>query len=90
MQRYLDYDLDHITTDHEIPDYKWYVMPIRPISNTEGKYLFGGMSYTLMGMEYGNLSYGYQFAIGAIRENSIKYRALIDGVWNDWKTLSFK
>lgn len=80
-QHMIDSDIGTIATKYNVPDYKVYITSNRPIN--DGNFLFGGGSYSIMGMEYANHQYGYQYAMGSYKS---MYRTLAYGIWQDWKT----
>lgn len=78
----IDSDIGTIATKYNVPDYKVYITSNRPIN--DGNFLFGGGSYSIMGMEYGNHQHGYQYTMGSYKS---MYRTLAYGIWQDWKTI---
>lgn len=78
-----DSEIGNIASLQNISAYCTYIASNRPANDEI--YLFGGGSYTIIGMEYGNSLYGYQMAIGI---GAIKKRDLSNGIWTQWKTVS--
>lgn len=64
-------------------DGKPYLITNNPVS--DNNYIQGGARHTVLGMEYGNKSYGQQtsFSLAGIR-----YRSEFAGVWEDWQCLT--
>lgn len=77
-----DSEIGDIARSKNVGDRQTYITSNAPIDSEN--YLFGGTSYTIIGMEYGDHQYGYQFALGV---KGIKYRNKNQNVWNDWKSL---
>lgn len=82
----LDTEIGTIATNFNVPERITYITTIKPVDDPDKNFLFGGGSYTLIGMEYDKHRYGYQFAIGGGNTPVIKHRALFQGSWQAWKT----
>lgn len=82
MQNLKDNEIGTIATKYGISGYTIYVTSNRPAPSSP--YLFGGGSYTIIGMEYGDHQFGYQCAMGSYKS---MYRTLAYGNWQDWQTV---
>lgn len=79
--RLYDSEIGQIAANYNVPDRQTYIAVNVPKNGDY--YLFGGKSYTIIGMEYNSHQYGYQIAIGDI---GTKERGLTSGTWTDWKS----
>lgn len=77
----LESDLDTLTTTYNISPHWTYIATIRP--KEAESYLFAGLSFTVIGMEY--YGCGYQFAVGM---DDIKIREIVNGTWGEWKQIA--
>lgn len=82
VQNLKDDEIGTIATKYGISGYTVYVTSNRPAPGSP--YLFGGGSYTIIGMEYGDHQFGYQCAMGSYKS---MYRTLAYGNWQRWKTI---
>ena len=82
----LDSEIGTVATNFNIPNRITYITTIYPANDPDKNYLFGGGSYTLIGMEYENHKYGYQFATCGGNLPGTKHRALNKGIWSNWET----
>lgn len=82
----LDSEIGTVATNFNIPNRITYITTICPANDPDKNYLFGGGSYTLIGMEYENHKYGYQFATCGGNLPGTKHRALNKGIWSNWET----
>lgn len=73
--------LDTFAKDKKITAYLTYIATIDPQKSDDGKYLFGGSRWTLIGMEWADYTYGHQFGVG---DGTIKVRRLKNGTWGEW------
>lgn len=81
--------LDTLGVDYDTANLWTYTATIHPSSGlSDGSYLMGGASYSLIGMEYGEHKYGYQMAIGIYHSTGVKIRFLSNGTWSDWYRLT--
>lgn len=86
IQHMLDSEIGTVATNFNIPNRITYITTICPANDPDKNYLFGGGSYTLIGMEYENHKYGYQFATCGGNLPGTKHRALNKGIWSNWET----
>lgn len=90
MLRLNETALDTLAKDYSIADGRTYTATINPSGvSSDGKYVMGGMSFTVIGMQYGSRKFGYQMAMSCPDSTAkIKMRKIYDGTWGEWETLA--
>lgn len=78
----LESEVGTIPAIYDIPSHRTYIATISPKITTDNTYLFSGTVWTLVGMHYNNMTYGYQMGFGS--DGQIKLRRLHNGTWQDW------
>ena len=64
-------------------DGKAYLITNSPVS--DNNYIQSGCTHTVIGMQYGNKSYGQQISFGL---TGVKFRTQENGVWSNWQCLT--
>ncbi|RKI44296.1 hypothetical protein D7V86_03395 [bacterium D16-51] len=76
-------ELDTIAQDLNVTDNKPYILSIHPKVIAEGDYLQNGGSHVVLGIEYGNYSFGSQYSFGSsgIKKRHKEYGS---NSWSEW------
>lgn len=67
---------------NNLKEREMYCITNNPLS--DGNYIQGGRTHTVLGMEYGDHGYGFQLSMS---HNNIKYRKLKSGTWSEWQDI---